>query len=128
MEAIKKIIGMVVLIGCISITNVYGQYRFEGKVYDHVSGLELADVNLTEEIGKLRTVSDSLGNFMIVTNLDRVRLRFSRMGYDPVTQEYAMSESPIRVYLHPSSMDIEEVEINTGYQWIPKRSEERRVG
>lgn len=125
MEAIKKIIGMVVLIGCISITNVYGQYRFEGKVYDHVSGLELADVNLTEEISKLRTVSDSLGNFMIVTNLDRVRLQFSRMGYDPVTQEYAVSESPIRVYLHPSSMDIEEVEINTGYQWIPK---ERATG
>lgn len=120
------------IIICVSIlltsmfsTHLYAQNHLEGTVYDKSTGLPLVGVNIVDELSGHKATSDSLGRFSISTPQNEVSLLFSRIGHKTLSRRYAISESPIRVFLHPSILEIDEVEINTGYQWVPR---ERATG
>src|SRR5690606_28188309 len=73
----------------------------------------------------LKTVTDSLGRFSVYVDSPAIRLNFSKLGYNPVSQEFNGEEENIRIFMKVSLVSLEEVEINTGYQRIPR---ERATG
>jgi TonB-linked SusC/RagA family outer membrane protein len=116
----NKVMLVAMLLALLSVLEVFGQHRFEGVVYDATTGQYLSNVKILEEHSEKATITDSVGYFSFFLNQDRVSLKFSRMGYQPFGGQYILSDSPISVQLRPGSIEIEEIEINTGYQWIPR--------
>lgn len=111
---------------CLPHWGLLAQQHFQGRVYDMRSGLGLADVNVkVMDGGNVYAVTDSLGGFSVAALSGRIVLRFTKIGYEGYTGKYIFSDGMIRVMLQPGPIDIEEVQINTGYQWIPK---ERATG
>lgn len=109
------------------IQGLFAQSLLEGVVLEQRTGSAISDVNILAENDGIRTVTDSLGRFFIPMpdGMSDIYLLFTKVGYADVAGVYQVSDNPVRVYLHSRAHDIEEVEINTGYQWIPR---ERATG
>lgn len=116
---------MVLMLLCCYVMTVCGQEKITGVVYDRESGIGLPDVNVMDEENKFLTTTDSLGRFEVVATSGRIMLQFTKMGYEPLRQTSVSGTKELRVLLKPLSINIEEIEINTGYQWIPR---ERATG
>src|SRR5690554_888347 len=109
-----------VVITLFSSTPAFSQRIFHGVIYDQDTGRGLSDVSIRSVNDGRGTVSDSLGRFVLHLSREAITLNFSKLGYRPRTEEYRVSDIPISMFLQANPLNIEEVEINTGYQRIPR--------
>lgn len=101
------------------------QERIDGYVLDIQSKTPLAGVNVTIDGGKT-TKTDRNGLFEIVVEHKKAQLSFSHIGYRPYVQNVMLPiKKTLQILLEVSENQLEEVEVTTGYQRIPK---ERATG
>lgn len=118
---------MVCLVGIMHTSTAFCQSVLRGTVVDFETDKVISNVNVLDLHSGFNTKTDSLGRFEIVSNesVFQFSLQFSKIGYQSLQDEYLVADKTIVIKLIPSPIDLEEVEINTGYQWIPK---ERATG
>jgi len=105
----------------------YGQemhFEINGYVKD-VHGIPIENVNIAEKQSNRQTRTDKRGFFSMRVTASEVPLTFSRLGYQTMIRHCAIGSSPINIVLQQKENRMEVVEVNTGYQRIPK---ERATG
>lgn len=117
---------------CISILvaltlSLQGQTVFRGVVLEKDRLIPISDVTITDLRTENISITDSIGQFEITVEngATEIQLSFSSIGYVSHSAAYSTIESPVTVLLEPQVVAVEEVEINTGYQWVPR---ERATG
>lgn len=108
-----------------SIFIVCGQHKIEGRVLS-TDGVGLAGVTITTAEGVFIATTDNTGGFLSISNVPELTLVFSCMGYEQMqsTLNFPLKEKLI-VTLRKSIEILEEIEVSSGYQLIPK---ERSTG
>ena len=118
----KNILIIMFMIGSVC---VYSQYSISGTVVDE-NNLPLAAIQVTLRKGAAEAITNSGGIFTILAKDNKLEVTFSGQGYS--TREVTIKlplDSPLRIVMYPKISTIEEVNISTGYQKIPK---ERSTG
>ncbi len=101
------------------------QERIDGYVLDSQSKTPLTEVNVTIDGGKT-TKTDRNGLFGIVVEHKKMQLSFSHIGFKTYVQNLILPiKQPLQILLEANHNQLEEVEVTTGYQRIPK---ERATG
>lgn len=90
------------------------------KVLDRQTNLPLKNVTIKEEQAAGSWLTDSTGQAAISFNSKARLLKFSLMGYKFVEKDVDQSMVPLTVFLEPLVMELEEVELATGYQKLKK--------
>lgn len=117
---------VLMLIYCFLGTNSYSQsakLSINGYVRDSL-GAPIESVNVHSN-GNQRTRTDKNGFFNLEVSSSHHVLTFSRVGYITLTKRYGVDAGAINVVLQPKENRIDLVEVNTGYQRLPK---ERTTG
>lgn len=92
--------------------------NLRGKVVDVINGNGLASVTVHAHTNGRYTTTDKDGNFNL-NNLEMPdSLSFFHLGYIEMNKVIGNDGSELYIKLHPISNEIEEIEINTGYQTI----------
>lgn len=120
-------IGLIValLVSIFNFSNSYSQNLIRGKVLDKFSNSGIPNVNIIESGSGLKTVTDSLGYFQFFSLSNQLDLTVSKIGYETYTGSFVPNDSLLLIYLNSLIINIDEVEVNTGYEWIPR---ERATG
>lgn len=120
-----KNITFTIYIFLIVCTKLSAQERISGYVMDSQSKRPLAGVNVTVDAGGTK-ITDDNGLFEIVTERKTMRLSFSHVGYKSIVQDVVLPiKQSLKILLEANDNQLEEVEVTTGYQRIPK---ERSTG
>lgn len=112
------------------------QETLRGRILDHKNLKPVSGISVSVLGSPIVSVSDDKGRFSITTTGSKVKLRFSAEDY--ITEELLVSlplKDPLEIYLKSKELlggkpnakiiEIEEVNLSTGYQKIPK---ERATG
>lgn len=105
-----------VLVACQSIT-------INGKILDE-NGNPVPNATITIKLSNKKTISDRYGIFSINDSRLTDTLIITAVGYE-TTEEPNNIRGLVTVYLKHSTKELDEVLINTGYQFMPK---ERSTG
>ncbi|WP_293908331.1 SusC/RagA family TonB-linked outer membrane protein [Sphingobacterium sp. UBA5670] len=101
------------------------QDRITGYILDRQSKQPLVAVNVTIEKGKSST-TDRNGLFEIVVEHKEAQLSFSHIGYKSYVLNIVLPiKQPLEIILEANTNQLDEVEVTTGYQRMPK---ERATG
>lgn len=107
------------------VTSIFAQIPIGGVVYDRQSGKGIIDVSILDANNDLLAITDSTGTFSFLSKSMSFKLNFRKLGYDTQVVHKVRAQEKLVIYLTPKNIELEEVQINTGYQWIPK---ERAAG
>lgn len=101
-------------------------FTITGTVYSRTSEAALGGATV-RLLPLNRTVkTDSLGRFSLSVPSGQGKLEISYVGYQTAEQEFSAHDSgPFHIFLMEAEKVMEEVVINTGYQYLPK---ERATG
>lgn len=104
----------------------YAQQGVAGTVVEETGRTPLAGILVSSKLAKAASLTDKAGKFMLHAKASRIKILFSGQGYEPqeVTVNLPLQE-PLQVVMLPKTATIEEVNLSTGYQKIPK---ERATG
>lgn len=102
---------------------VVAQYR--GEVKSARDSQSIAGVNIRIKGQQVSFVSDSKGQFSLHNVQENDTLLFSNIGYEPLEMPLFGKGKYLYVFLRGSANVLEQIEINTGYQKVPK---ERATG
>src|SRR5690606_6669419 len=106
-------------------TAVYGQYRVEGRVQSP-AGEGLAGASVSTRDRTIVAYTDSLGYFSATASSSKLSLLISLLGYEKKELFVGLPlKNPAVVILQPSNKMLEEIEVSSGYQVLPK---ERATG
>lgn len=117
---------ILLLISACLATASYGQQRLHGRVLDG-SGNGLAHVSIqTKENTQIGQTTES-GSFIVTLDREVSEIVFSRIGFSSVTirTDTLSFERPLAVYMTEAFHHLQEVEVSTGFQRLPK---ERSTG
>jgi TonB-linked SusC/RagA family outer membrane protein len=117
---------LLLLVGLSICQIAYSQFRVTGTIKNFSSTLPVAGASVTIKESKEATHTDSAGNFILPTILQRFTLQITHIEYQNYQQIVnSLPIKPIIVFLKNQSNDLKEVVISTGYQQLPK---ERATG
>lgn len=91
-------------------------YIISGKVKSKEDGTPVAHVTIKISEDNRSTLTDNLGNFVLVSSFKSVTLLVETVGFEKRTIAIQFPYSPLVVELTAISTTLNEVEINTGYQ------------
>ncbi|RZK45528.1 MAG: hypothetical protein EOO97_00910, partial [Pedobacter sp.] len=103
----------------------YAQTNFSVTVLSAVDSLAVAGAEVTVTPSNKRGTTDQSGKFNFSSIDGSNELTIRHIGYEPFKRRFELPGSTYTIYLVPASNTIQTVEINTGYQTIPK---ERATG
>lgn len=116
------------LIGtCLAIlfcTTLFAQRKYNGRIAN-LDGAPIPFATLRSESGKEIFKADSLGRFNIPFKGNALTLLVSAMGFETQKVQLRNRQNDVAILLVPRENILDEVEINTGYQTLPK---ERATG
>ncbi|WP_276964377.1 SusC/RagA family TonB-linked outer membrane protein [Chryseobacterium sp.] len=102
------------------------QHTVSGYVITEENSLPLSGATVNILNSKTVIITDKDGFFKLPANGEKVTLNISHSGYKSVSLAVALPlDTPLRIVLSHKVNDIQEVNISTGYQKIPK---ERATG
>lgn len=110
---------LILLICLGSYSLLEAQHLITGRVIDSL-GNGLPSVRISELNNSKVWISDQEGYFELKTKYAEGTLYFEHLGFDKLIRSFADSSSNILVVLIPISTEIEEVNVYTGYQALPK--------
>ncbi|AQX51321.1 SusC/RagA family TonB-linked outer membrane protein [Elizabethkingia anophelis] len=129
----KRFITFSLMCYCLKLS---AQETLRGRILDHKNLKPVSGISVSVLGSPIVSVSDDKGRFSITTTGSKVKLRFSAEDY--ITEELLISlplKDPLEIYLKSKELlggkpnakiiEIEEVNLSTGYQKIPK---ERATG
>lgn len=119
----KKIVLFPILCCCMQ---VVAQQIVTGQISDSTASVPLS--NVTVAIQDIRTIihTDKNGYFSFSTKENKIHMTISKEGYVSQTVEIGLPlRTSLKITLEPKVGEIQEVNISTGYQKIPK---ERATG
>lgn len=127
MKHLKFYISLVLLL--LTSAGIYAQQsvKIYGKVIDAGSGVAVAGATITPGSGKSQVIiTANDGSFSFTTDQMNDTLFVSHVGYEPQKVLTAkLSKSPLVISLQKEVKKLNEVVVNTGFQYIPK---ERATG
>lgn len=101
------------------------QIKVEGTIQD-TEGYILQGALITDKNNSNRTYADSVGYFSIMLDFAPTTLTISSMGYETLDVKITdKHKNPLSIILKAESQLLQEVEVSTGYQYIPR---ERIIG
>lgn len=104
---------------------LFAQTILSGILIDAISKKPISDANFVINNSRVISVSDSEGRFRFKTYDKEFSLKISKIGYEDFKNSFLLVDFPDTIFLYQSTIQIEEVEINTGYEIISK---ERATG
>ena len=104
---------IILILCCLCATPAISQQiTITGKVTDSKTGEAIPYVNIVVKGTISGTITDTLGNYRLDTNVDKGTLRYSAIGYYPEEKKISSSKrTEISVKLKPETIDIGEVEV-----------------
>lgn len=119
----NKSINILCLVAC---SAVYAQYTVTGEVLDDKTLQPLQGITVSETHSGTVLLTDRNGKFSFSIKTPETVIIASGKNYDSSTTEVKLPlHSPLKIYMISGAKEIEELQITTGYQKIPK---ERATG
>src|SRR5690606_20362767 len=95
--------------------------RLIGTVISAETGQPLEGATITLKPGTTGVLTDEDGKFILSTNLPEGTILISYIGYQTQTVRFSPENNgPFTIRMERDGSILEEIEINTGYQAIPK--------
>lgn len=99
----------------------HAQYRLTGTVSDAETRTLLSGATIQIDKGQRGVVTDDEGRFAILIPSNPVKLIISHIGYHETDTTVSItSGTALTILLAPKSNVVEEVQVSTGYQILPK--------
>ncbi|WP_286862859.1 MULTISPECIES: SusC/RagA family TonB-linked outer membrane protein [Sphingobacterium] len=106
------------------VVTIKAQVTLRGKVVDSLGNpIAQTTISSTTHNRTIKTASD--GQFEWKSNVDSIKLTFRHLGYAERVVLLTNARGFTKVTLYPRENTLEEVQVNTGYQQLPK---ERATG
>jgi len=109
----------IALLCCVYISRA--QHHYNGQVLTANNRTPIAGANILVKANNLILTTDKQGYFDFTAKLDTLTLSIKALGY--VAKEIELGRNipqPVLIYLEESTQQLQEVEVSTGYQQIPK--------
>lgn len=106
----KKILFLLIILS-LSVYNLDAQDVIRGVVVDAQTGKTIPGVNVSAKSGKIGTVTDVDGNFILNTKEDSLKLRFSSVGYQTKYLVLKKGENK-KVKIQPASVSISQIYVH----------------
>ena len=121
----KKLVVLVLMVIFCRLANAQTKsFTLKGKVFDKNTSLPLAGALIKVSNGETRSLSQKDGSFKINLNVND-SIFVQHVGYNNWKGLIVKPDSSLIIYLLPAFNDLDIVEVNTGYQVLPK---ERATG
>lgn len=113
----RKLFWIPLLLFCMPGRAQTGPMKISGSILDKTTGKPLVNATISHSGSGSRTLSDSLGNFMLNLTSGTGTVTFSYTGYQ--SQTMAVNPQPMLISLLPLASTLKEVVVSTGYQDLP---------